>query len=154
MTFDAADKKILTSLQQNARIGLETLAQDTGLSIASVQRRIKRLRETEVILSDVTLLDPKKLKYYMTFIVMVELEHEQLHQLDAFTRRVQGEPQVQQCYYVTGEADYCLICLARDIEDFEDLTHRLFFNNANVRRFRTNVVLSRKKVGLVIPIDD
>jgi len=83
---------------------------------------------------------------------MVELERERLDQIDNFTRQIRSEPQVQQCYYVTGEADFCLICTARDIVDFEELTHRLFFDNANVRRFRTSVVMSRKKVSLAVPI--
>jgi len=86
----------------------------------------------------------------MTFIVMVELERERIDQLDAFRRIVRKEVQVQQCYYVTGEADFTLICTARDMLDFEALTRRLFFENTNVRRFRTSVVMERTKVGLTI----
>ena len=63
-----------------------------------------------------------------------------------------SEPQVQQCYYVTGEADFILICTARDMQDFEALTHRLFFEDSNVRRFRTSVSMERTKVGLSLPI--
>ncbi len=38
-------------------------------------------------------------------------------------------PQVQQCYYITGEADFALVVLGKDVEDFERLTHRLFFED-------------------------
>jgi DNA-binding Lrp family transcriptional regulator len=79
---------------------------------------------------------------------MVEMERERLDVLDAFKRRMKAEPQVQQCYYITGEADFALVCLARDMADYEALTRRLFFDDANVRRFRTNVVMSPTKVGL------
>jgi hypothetical protein len=38
------------------------------------------------------------------------------------------------------------------MEDFEALTKRLFFEDSNVRRFRTSVVMGRKKVDLKIHI--
>lgn len=89
----------------------------------------------------------------MTFVVMVELERERLDQIDAFTRRAEAEPMVQQCYYLTGEADFCLICTASNMAAFEELTKRLFFEDSNVRRFRTSVVMGRKKIGLEVPIE-
>lgn len=153
MKFDQTDTAILKTLQENARTSLEQLAHITGVSIASVQRRIKALREAGVILREVALLDGAKLGQAMSFIIMVELERERLDQIEAFVKRVRQEPQVQQCYYVTGEADFCLICMTRDMQEFEELTHRLFFQNANVRRFRTSVVMGRKKVGLDVPLE-
>lgn len=150
--LDLADAKILELMQANARLGLEVLAEKTGLSVASVQRRLKALRDKKVIVKDVAVVDPAKAGSAMTFIVMVELERERLDQIDAFTRRAQKEPHVQQCYYVTGEADFCLICTAADMNDFEALSKRLFFEDSNVRRFRTSVVMGRKKVGLDVPV--
>lgn len=152
MSLTTTDATILKALQKDARTGLETLAELTGLSTATVQRHLKRMREDGTIMQDVVLVDPAKVGQGMTLVVMVELERERLDQIDQFTRRVTADPNVQQCYYITGEADFCLVCTARDIEDFERLTHRLFFDDANVRRFRTSVVMSRKKVGLNVPV--
>jgi len=152
MEITSTDAKILNALQEDARVGLEALAEMTGLSTATVQRRLKKMREDGTIMQDVVLVDPAKVGQGMTMVVMVELERERLDQIDQFTRRVTADPNVQQCYYITGEADFCLVCTARDIEDFERLTHRLFFDDANVRRFRTSVVMSRKKVGLSVPV--
>jgi len=84
----------------------------------------------------------------------VELERERLDQIDAFRRISRAEQQVQQCYYVTGEADFILICTAKDMADFESLTHRLFFENSNVRRFRTSVVMDRSKTGSFLPTQE
>jgi Lrp/AsnC family leucine-responsive transcriptional regulator len=153
MKLDQVDISILNALQDNARTGLEQLAHVSGVSIASVQRRLKALREGGFILREVALLDGAKLGQAMTFIIMVELERERLDQIDDFVKRARQEPQVQQCYYVTGEADFCLICIGKDMAEFEALTHRLFFQNANVRRFRTSVVMGRKKIGLNVPLD-
>ncbi|WP_323768545.1 Lrp/AsnC family transcriptional regulator [Marinovum sp.] len=150
--LDAADLAILRVLQEDCRTGLDRLSQACGLSVPSVQRRVKRLRDSKLIAKEVAVLDPARFAYKMTFIVMVELDRESLQQLDLFRKRAKAEPQVQQCYYVTGEADFILICTARDMEDFEALTHRLFFENSNVRRFRTSVTMDRAKVGLGLPI--
>ena len=150
-TLDAADREILRAVQQDCRVPLDQLAELCGLSVASAQRRLKRLRDSGVIEREVAIADPAALGFDMTFVVSVELEREALHQLDAFRKRARADAQVQQCYYVTGEADFVLICVARDMADFEALTHRLFFEDSNVRRFRTSVVMARTKTGQVVP---
>jgi DNA-binding Lrp family transcriptional regulator len=139
-------------LQENARERLETIATETDLSVATVQRRIRSLKADGAIMSENALISPKAVGYAMTFLVFVELEHERIDQIDAFRRKAKAEPQVQQCYYITGEADFALIALARDMEDYEQLTHRLFFQDSNVKRFRTSVVMDRTKVGMNVPL--
>jgi len=150
--LDKADMIILRQMQEDCRIGLERLAELCALSVPSVQRRVKKLRDAQLIEKEIAVLNPAGFDTKMTFVVLVELERESLVQLDAFRKRVRGEPQVQQCYYVTGEADFILICTARDMQDFEALTHRLFFEDSNVRRVRTSVSMERTKVSLSLPI--
>lgn len=153
MKSKASDTIILQLLQSNARERLETIAGEAGLSVATVQRRIKSLKASGVIVGEEALISPEAVGYAMTFLILVELERERLDQLDAFRRKVREEPQVQQCYYITGEADFALIALARNMEDFQGLTHRLFFDDDNVKRFRTSVVMDRTKVGLTVPLN-
>lgn len=147
-----SDLKILGLLQENAREKLETISFETGLSVATVQRRIKTLKSSGAITAETALISPEAVGYSMTFLILVELERERLDQVDAFRRKVKAEPNVQQCYYITGEADFALIALAKDIQDFETLTNRLFFDDANVKRFRTSVVMNRTKIGLTVPL--
>jgi Lrp/AsnC family transcriptional regulator, leucine-responsive regulatory protein len=45
-----------------------------------------------------------------------------------------------------------LIVLAKDMDDYEKLTHRLFFEDSNVKRFRTSVVMGRTKISLDVPL--
>ena len=152
MELDQADIRILNAIQQNSRIGLEALSEKAALSVASVQRRLKHLRDKKVVVKDVAILDPDKVGQSMSFIVMVEMERERPDQIDAFTKLALADAQVQQCYYITGEADFCLICTAQNMQEFEALTRRLFFSNSNVRRFKTSVVMGRKKVGLSVDV--
>ncbi len=152
-TLSESDLKILSLLQENAREKLETIAFETGLSVATVQRRIKQLKSAKVIERETALISPEAAGYTMTFLILVEMERERIDQLDAFRRKAKAEPQVQQCYYITGEADFALVVLGKDMADFERLTQRLFFEDTNVKRFRTSVVMSRTKVGLRVPLE-
>jgi Lrp/AsnC family leucine-responsive transcriptional regulator len=152
-TWDQSDRKILHLLQENAREKLESIASETGLSVATVQRRIKSFRTTGVIERETALISQEAAGYAMTFLIFVEMEQEKPYQLDAFRKKVKSEPQVQQCYYITGEADFALVVLGKDVADFERLTHRLFFEDSNVKRFRTSVVMSRTKTGMSVPLE-
>ena len=151
-SWDQNDRKILNLLQKNAREKLESIASETGLSVATVQRRIKHFRSTGIIEQETALISQEAAGYNMTFLIFVEMEQEKSHQLDLFRKKVVAEPQVQQCYYITGEADFALVVLGKDVEDFERLTHRLFFEDSNVKRFRTSVVMSRTKTGMTVPL--
>jgi Lrp/AsnC family leucine-responsive transcriptional regulator len=152
-TWDQSDRQILHLLQENAREKLESIASETGLSVATVQRRIKSFRTTGVIERETALISQEAAGYAMTFLIFVEMEQEKPYQLDAFRKKVKSEPQVQQCYYITGEADFALVVLGKDVADFERLTHRLFFEDSNVKRFRTSVVMSRTKTGMSVPLE-
>jgi len=151
--LDKSDQILLAHLQKDATLSLEKLSDASHLSIPSVQRRLKQLRKKGVIDREVAVINPDALDQKMSFVVTVELERESVDQLDAFRQTMRKEARVQQCYYVTGEGDFVLICVAQDMQDFEDLTHTLFFNNSNVRRFRTSVIMDRTKVSLSVPID-
>ena len=114
--LDTHDRAILVELQKDSRVSVSALAEASGLSTASVQRRVKRLRDTGVILGEVAVLNQKALGYDLTFIVQVELEREKVSHVREFRTRLEREARVQQVYYVTGEADFILICLARDMK--------------------------------------
>lgn len=151
--LDSTDKLLLQQLQKNADSGINELAEVSHLSTASVQRRVRRLKQTGVIEKKVNVLNPAMLDKAMTFIVMVEMESERADQIDEFKRVALKEKCVQQCYYVTGEADFVLICLTKDMQEYEALSKRLFFDNSNVRRFTTSVTMGRTKVSLEVPFD-
>lgn len=150
MDIDVKDRALLNLVQSDCRTGVEALAEEVGLSPAAVHRRLKRLRDTGVISKEVAVVDPTRVGKPMTFIVSVELERERTDQLDAFRRKAKADPSVQQCYYVTGEGDFILIITAADMDDFEAITRRIFFDDPNIRRFKTSVVMQRTQVSLAV----
>ncbi len=148
--MDDKDIEILRLVQSDARLTAEALGLEVGLSAPAVQKRLKKMRDTGVIESEVAVLSPSKLGREMTVIVQVMLDRESRAQLDAFKRRMRSAPAVQQCYYTTGEADIILIVVVRDIKEYEEFTQEYFFGESNVRKFTSSIVMDRVKVTLGI----
>lgn len=150
--MDRSDYKLMAVLQQNARTSIQELADHIGASTASVQRRLKVLRDGGVIQKEVAVLDPKKLGFGITAVVSVELERDRLDQIDAFKRKARQDRQVMNFYCIAGDGDFMMVVIAKDISDYEAFTHRFFFADKNVRKFRTSIVISTEKATLELPI--
>lgn len=150
--LDSYDRAILATLQENNLISADRLGERVGLSPSAAQRRVKRLRTSGVITADVAILNPKALGQTATFIVEVALEREGAAQFGAFKQRMLAAPEVQQCYYITGDSDFVLIITAQGLDEYEKIIERLFFDDKNMKRFRTSVVLSRVKTSLAFPV--
>ena len=150
--LDDFDRAILAALQENNLTPAHPRAERVGLSASAAHRRIKRLRSSVLIIADVSVINPRALGPSALFIVEVTMERESLPLFDAFRRRMLNAPEVQQCYYVTGDADFIVVIAAADMQDYEDIIGRLLFDDANLKRFRTSVVLNRVKASLAMPL--
>lgn len=150
--LDSFDLAILDILQKDNATPQRLIGEMVNLSAPAVQRRIKRLEEAGVIRANVAVIDPDKVGRPITIFVEVELESERVELIDAAKAGFAALPEVQQCYYVTGEADFMLVITVATMAEYEDLTRRLFFTNNNVKKFRTFVAMDRVKVGLGVPI--
>ncbi len=150
--YDNFDGKILDIIQQSNRTTSEQIAEQVGLSPAAVQRRMKRMREQNIISADIAVVNPKAVDRGVTLIVQVTLERERLDLLDTFKKEMKRHRSVQQCYYVTGSSDFILVVTAKDMADYEGFTREVFFENLNIRHFETNVVMDPVKVGLSVPV--
>ncbi len=151
-SLDEIDRKLLTLLQQDARLSAEELGARAGVSRSAAQRRVQKLREAKVIERDIAVVSPKAVGQPMMVIVEVELEHKRIDLQDEFRRSMAALEEVQQCYYVTGHTDFVAIVLVEDMERYQEFTRQVFAQNPNIRRFHTNVVVDRVKVGLHTPI--
>ncbi|WP_336216812.1 Lrp/AsnC family transcriptional regulator [Nonomuraea sp. LPB2021202275-12-8] len=149
---DSLDALILRRLQHDGRSTAEDIGAEIGLSGAAVSRRISRLRKAGIIAKEVAILNPKSVGLPLTFVVGVELERERRDVIDEFRARMRADEIVQQCYYVTGSFDFVIVLHARDMSDYEAFTSRTMFENPNIRRFTTMVVMDRVKVGLTVPL--
>lgn len=148
--LDSFDLAILAILEQNNTIPLRVIGEKINLSTAAVQRRIRRLEEGGVITGNVAVIDPEWAGKPITIIAEVHMDRTDIGELNALKRSF-SVPEVQQCYYVTGDADFILIINVSTMSEYEDLARRMFYENKDVKWFRTIVVMNRVKVGLTSP---
>lgn len=151
-TLDIFDRKILAILQKDNLTPQRTIGEAIGLSAAAVQRRIKRMTQDGVIEANVAVIDPAAVGQPITIFVEVEVISETAEQIEAAKREFTSAKEIQQCYYVTGEADFVLVIVVTSMAHYEALTRHLFFGNNNVKRFRTFVAMDRVKAGLAIDV--
>lgn len=152
MHLDRFDRQLLNLLQEDAGQTADRLAEQVALSASAVQRRVRRLRESGAILRDISVVDPQHAGKPTFFIVAVQVERERPELLAQFRKWLASQIHIQQAFYVTGEADFILVITAPDTETYDSLMARMVGENANVKRFTTNVALGVVKRGLTIPV--
>ncbi|MHC5655272.1 Lrp/AsnC family transcriptional regulator [Stappia sp.] len=150
--LDDHDIALLNLVQENNLLTAEQMAARVSLSPSACQRRLRKLRDAGVIRADVALLDPAAVGPSVTTIVHVSLERERLDLLEAFRAELSARPEVTQCYYVTGDADFVLVVVTPDMEAYGAFTERAFFANANVRSFQTYTVMKTVKATMKVPL--
>lgn len=151
--IDAIDAVILDHLQRNNRITTDALALEVGLSSTACQRRIKRLRTGGVIEGDVSVVSPKAVGRHLAMMVLVSLERERTDIIDRFKQAIRATSEVMSGYYVTGEADFVLVVTARNMEEYEQFTRRFFYENQDIKGFKTLVIMDRVKTGFFMPVE-
>lgn len=153
MPIDRIDANILALLQRNNRLTTDEIGKAAGLSSTAVQRRLKKLRADGVIEADVSIVQPKAVGRPISIVVMVTLERERADIVDRFKQSIRQTPEVMNGFYVTGDSDFLLIVTARSMEDYEQFTRKFFYENPDIKGFKTMVIMDRVKVGFSVPID-
>lgn len=151
--MDALDKKILTLVQVDASLTAEQIGGHVGLSASSVQRRLHRLKEEGVIRGNVAVVAHEAVGRPFLLIVELKVENDREPEATQFVQRLVNAPEVMQCYYVTGRADYVLIVTMKDMNEYEVFTQRLFIEAPNVVSFETSVVIKPLKMTLSVPVE-
>ena len=153
VTLDDHDRKLLTLLQRDATATAEALGSEIGLSASSIQRRIKRLRETGVIAREVAILNADAVGKRMTFIVGVKVDYGKKAEVNTLLKKLLADHRTQQMYYVTGEVDYILTVVVHDMQDYDEWSKGLLLASPAMLRFQSNVVIEGLRVGLEIAVD-
>lgn len=150
--LDAFDIQILARYQNDTRVTAEAIGAQVGLSAAAVQRRLKALRDRGVIEAETAKISASAVGFPLTCVVTVDLDPEGAAELARFKSRMLAIPEVQQCYYVTGAADFVLIVLARNMASYESFTREHLLSDPTVRSFTTHVVMDSVKTGSAAPL--
>jgi Lrp/AsnC family transcriptional regulator len=125
IVLDAIDRRILRELQKDSTIAIAELAQLVGLSQTPCWKRIKRLTDAEIITKRVALLDRSKLDLGLAVFVSVRTNRHDQEWLDAFAGAAAAMPEVVEFYRLSGDTDYLMKVLVRDIAAYDAFYKRL-----------------------------
>ena len=123
--MDATDKKILSLLQEDATLSIESIASQVHLSSTPCWKRIRRLEKDGVIEKRVALLNPHKVGAGVTVFVAIKTNQHNRDWLDNFATSVEDMPEILDFYRMSGEIDYLLRVVVPDIAAFDSFYQRL-----------------------------
>lgn len=153
MHIDAFDRKIIQSLQEDARMPVAQVAERTALSATPVSRRIKRLEDEGVILGYQPVLDPRRLGFELDAYVLINLDGHSDENISRFEQAIHGNPYVIACHAVTGDMDYLVHVIARDVEHLSQITLKTLVRIPGVRDVKSIIVLETIKETRATPLE-
>jgi Lrp/AsnC family leucine-responsive transcriptional regulator len=156
MTLDAVDRRILAVLQAQGRCTYDELAGQVGLSASAALRRVRRLEESGVITGYAALIEPARVGLGLTAYLNVRLtKHTDLNQrgpMEAFAAAVQTWPEVVECAALTGEMDYLLHVVVRDMAHYSRFLMDSLLRHPAVQDCKSSFMLRRMKGTTPVPL--
>ncbi len=155
--LDKLDTHILRILQCDGRKTYDLIAAEVGLSASAVLRRVKRLEDAGIIERYVALVKPERVGLGLTAYINVRLEkHAQSHKrspMDLFRASVLTWPEVVECAALTGEMDYLLRLIVKDMGAYSRFIMDTLLKHPSVQDCKTSFVLDRVKSTTAMPLD-
>ena len=152
MELDRYDLHILKILQNDSSISMQDLGAQIGLSHTPCWRRIKKLEEHGVIIKQVALLNSKSLDLDVNVFVHVTLRQHHENALNRFEEAVSELTEVVECYTVSGETDFLLRVVVKDVEAYEKLLKGTLLQLPEVGNLSSTFALRQVKYTTEIPI--
>jgi DNA-binding Lrp family transcriptional regulator len=139
--IDATDRRILTVLRRDGRIPNVQLAGEVGLSASACLRRLHAMEASGVIRGYTVLVDEPVPDDQSIAIVQITLERLTEEAIRKFETEVRKCPEVQQCYLMTGIADYLLHVAVRTPRDYERIHTEVFSRLPGVSRIQSSFAI-------------
>jgi len=118
--LDTIDKKLIQLVQQNSKQTNKELSLHLNLSITAVYERIKKLEKAGIIDRYVAVINKEKVnKAFLVFCQIKLIQHTKEY-LTKFEKEVMALDEVMECYHISGEYDYLLKILVKDMPSFRE----------------------------------
>jgi len=152
LKLDEIDRKILAILQSNAKKTNAKLSEEIGLSPAPTLERVKKLEQLGIITSYHAQIDPAKVGLGVTTFVIVSLVGHNKANIEGFMSEINKIDEVIECHHVTGEGDFMLKIISKDIPTYQKLMLEKVSEIKEVDSMQSMVVLSTYKYSKVLPL--
>lgn len=139
--LDRTDLKILRELAQDGRLGWRELAERINLTLTPTLRRVRRLEDEGYIQGYAARLDEGRLAGRMIAFVSVTLASQAEDVINRFEEQITLAPEVMSCFLMTGDADYSLRVVVRDLDDYHQFLTRTLTRIPGVAHIKSSFAL-------------
>jgi len=151
--LDEMDLRILNCVQCHGELSNVDLSERVRLSPAQCWRRIRRLQRSGVITGYSAVLSREKLGLGVLAFVYLTFDKAQYRKIGDLYKIIGGFPEVLECHAVTGDYDYLLKVVARDLEAYGAFLNTKLIQAPGVISVRSVVSLDTVKVTTALPLD-
>ena len=144
-TIDEIDKKIISLLQDNAKLSIKELAHAVGMTKTPVYERIKKLEKSGIIEKYIAVIDNRKLHNGMFVFCSVSLDVQKLKEIEIFKEEIRKLPEVLECYLMGGANDFLLKVMVKDLEAYHQFSSGKLAALENVNQIKSTFVLDTVK---------
>jgi DNA-binding Lrp family transcriptional regulator len=153
MDIDGFDRELLKALQADSSLTNAALGEVVNLSASQCSRRRVALEAEGVITGYMARLDPSKLNFGLRAIIRVNLRGHSAREDDSFVDFIRQQAAVIKAHSVSGDADYVLEVLVRDLAAFADFIHHRLLPHPQVAQVRSEIVLKTIKSTQGLPLE-
>jgi DNA-binding Lrp family transcriptional regulator len=152
LKLDATDVKILSQLQDNAKLTNVELAARINLSPSPCLTRVKALEESGIIDRYVTVLNPQRLGLGLSVFVQITLERQVEHELELFQAAIVSCDEVMECYLMTGDFDYLIRVVMSDMPALERFILQTLSKIPGIANIKSSLALKQIKYKTALPL--
>ncbi len=149
MELDKFDIAILEALQKDARISLQELGKQVGLTSSPCWNRVKRMEEAGVIEGYSVRVNPEKVGLTETVILHVTLDNHSDEALFQFGQALEAVPEVMEAFLVSGDYDYYIRVAVEGTKGYERFLREKLYKIPGIRNSKSSFVLRRLKESQV-----
>lgn len=150
--IDAIDRKIIAALQSDGRMTAQELAVRVGLSPSPCARRVRLLEERGVITGYTAVIDQDQVDLPISVFASIKLERQREEELERFNAAISRWPEVVDCYLMTGQRDYLLRIVVRDLHAYDRFLKEKLTRLDGVASIESSFALSQIKRSNQLPI--
>jgi Lrp/AsnC family transcriptional regulator len=147
-----SDYHLLRALQEDLSTSQIDLAERSGLSRSSVWRRIRELEEAGLIEGRVALLNSRLLGFQIHVLLSVSMNKHSVRTRQDFESHLQTLPEVIECFSISGDRDYLLHIVARDMESYNEFLNTRILDHPSVHSASSSFALRRVKYTTALPL--
>lgn len=151
-TLRKSERRLLDAMQKDTTLSQVDLAELSGKSRTSIWRLIREFEEAGLIEGKVALLNPKELGLQFHVMLSVSMVKHSDRTRNEFEKHVQTLPEVMECYSVSGDRDYVLLIISRDMASYNTFLNRQILDHPSVHSASSSFALRRIKYTTALPL--